>query len=129
MKTKIFWKWSLGISLAVVPFLGCGQRSTATYSAPAVVQGQPMVSNFVEEPAVLSGDEALPEEADQDLANAPAELVSPAKLADRISPAAAELVKLAQAGVDESVMMAFVTNSTLVFNLTSDDIVYLNDVG
>ena len=40
-----------------------------------------------------------------------------------------EVIKLADSGVDDSVMMAFVTNSTNPFNLGVEDIIYLNDIG
>lgn len=46
-----------------------------------------------------------------------------------LSPAAQELVKLARAAVPDSVMLAFVTNSTRTFNLGADQIVYLHDLG
>ena len=41
----------------------------------------------------------------------------------------AEVIKLTQSGVDESVLLAFVANSTSTFNLGSDEIIYLNDLG
>ena len=47
----------------------------------------------------------------------------------KLSPALAEVVKLIHAGVSPDVLMAYVTNSTAVFNIDSDTIVYLNDLG
>jgi len=41
----------------------------------------------------------------------------------------AQVVRLAQAGVDESVIMSYVSNSTSTFNLDSDTIIYLSDLG
>ena len=41
----------------------------------------------------------------------------------------AQVVRLAQAGVDESVIMTYVTNSGSTFNLDSDKIIYLKDIG
>ena len=41
----------------------------------------------------------------------------------------AEVLKLADSGVEESVMLAFVTNSTSTFNLGAEEIIYLNDIG
>ncbi len=46
-----------------------------------------------------------------------------------ISPALGEVVKLVKAGVSEGVLMAYVTNSAEVFELGSDEIVYLHDLG
>ncbi|HTD85039.1 MAG TPA: DUF6600 domain-containing protein, partial [Candidatus Binatia bacterium] len=47
----------------------------------------------------------------------------------KLSPAMADVVKLVQAGVSPDVLMAYVTNSSAVFNVDSDVIVYLNDLG
>jgi len=40
-----------------------------------------------------------------------------------------EVVKLAQAGVDEAVLLSFVDNSTTSFLLGADEIIYLTDIG
>src|SRR5204863_571521 len=45
------------------------------------------------------------------------------------NPHLSEVVKLVQAGVGESVLMAYVTNSATAFNVSSDDVIYLNDLG
>ncbi len=117
-------KWSLGLLLASLPIAGCGQKSNPP--APPVV----FQSNAPLAIAGTDANESEPEEKPDELADAPAEVIVPTAIpAEGISPAAAEIVKLAQAGVDETVMMAFVTNSTNVFQLTSDNLVYLNDVG
>src|SRR5882724_11585437 len=41
----------------------------------------------------------------------------------------AQVIKLAQAGVGESVMLTYINNSSSRFNLTSDQIIYLKDIG
>jgi hypothetical protein len=41
----------------------------------------------------------------------------------------AQVIRLTQAGVDESIIMTFVTNSGSTFNLDSDKIIYLKDIG
>lgn len=45
------------------------------------------------------------------------------------SPALSEMIRFAESGVDESVMLAYVTNSANAFNLGADEIIYLNDIG
>src|SRR4051812_35729063 len=45
------------------------------------------------------------------------------------SPGLAEVIKLVQAGVSEEVTRAYVSNSLQPFNVSSDQIVYLNDLG
>jgi hypothetical protein len=46
----------------------------------------------------------------------------------RLSPWAREIVKLAQAGIDEGVILSFIDNSGM-FNLGADQIIYLSDLG
>ncbi|MEN8255278.1 MAG: hypothetical protein ABFR33_07395, partial [Verrucomicrobiota bacterium] len=41
----------------------------------------------------------------------------------------AELVRLVQAGVEESVILAYIDNTLRLFNLDADDIIYLADLG
>ena len=41
----------------------------------------------------------------------------------------ADVIKLAQSGVGENVLLTFVTNSIQPFDLDSEEIVYLNDIG
>lgn len=61
----------------------------------------------------------------------PAKLVQSAILPQnlKLSPALSEIIKLAQAGVSEEVILAYVTNSARLFSLSADQIVYLNDLG
>ena len=131
MKTQIIKRLGSGFALALLPFVGaCNQQSgEATES---------LVTTAPVEAVVESADDTdsaaneLPE-----LAVAPAKTpelmpVPPEKtLPPNINPssALAEVIKLAQAGVDETVLYAFVTNSTSVFGLGSDEIIYLNDLG
>jgi hypothetical protein len=46
-----------------------------------------------------------------------------------ISPAAAEVLRLSESGVGEEVVLAYVKNSQTAFSLTSEDVLYLRDVG
>src|SRR5437867_375642 len=46
-----------------------------------------------------------------------------------ISPPAAEVVRLAESGVGEDVLLAYIQNSQGSFNLTADHVLYLKDVG
>jgi len=45
------------------------------------------------------------------------------------SPALSEVIRFTESGVDESVMLAYVTNSANAFGLSADDIIYLADIG
>ncbi|MBU6400455.1 MAG: hypothetical protein KGS61_09070, partial [Verrucomicrobia bacterium] len=46
-----------------------------------------------------------------------------------VSAGLAEVVKLAQAGVEPDVLLAYVQNSPVAYNPTAEDLVYLHDVG
>ena len=128
MKGKVFWRWSLGLVLAALPLVnGCGQVSAT--SAPGI-------SSATNQPAALETAVATngpaPETALPDVENAPGKVVSTATASPQnvnLTRPAAEVVKLTQAGVDEGVMLAFVTNSTSTFNLDSEAVIYLNDIG
>ena len=46
-----------------------------------------------------------------------------------VSPAAAEVVKLASSGVGDDVVLAYVQNTQAPFDLTADNVLYLRDLG
>jgi hypothetical protein len=46
-----------------------------------------------------------------------------------LSPAALEVVKLAEAGTSEDVILAYIQNSSSPFSLSADQILYLKDIG
>jgi hypothetical protein len=57
----------------------------------------------------------------------PAERTAPPNV--RTDGPVGDLIKLANAGVDPSVLLAFATNSTSLFSLNAEEIIYLNDLG
>ncbi|HTA29681.1 MAG TPA: DUF6600 domain-containing protein [Candidatus Cybelea sp.] len=59
----------------------------------------------------------------------PTEAAAESALPVDLSPGLAEIIKLAQAHVDESVIVAYVKNSGQVFSPTADEILYLSDLG
>jgi hypothetical protein len=59
----------------------------------------------------------------------PAEATAETPLPANLSPGLSELIKLAQAHVDESVILAYIKNSHQVFAPTADQILYLSDLG
>jgi hypothetical protein len=91
---------------------------TAPQAAPPVLEAEDSFISTNLAPPVASGTNAV-------------KVVKPAEVPDtvKISPALEELAKLVQAGVAEEVILAYITNSTQPFNLGSDQIVYLNDLG
>ncbi len=59
--------------------------------------------------------------------NAPAASTLPSDI-DPNSPLA-QVIRLVQAGVEQSVILTYISNSASLFNLNSDEIIYLNDLG
>ncbi len=47
----------------------------------------------------------------------------------KFSPGAAEVVRLAESGVTDDVILAYITNSQVPFSLSAEDVLYLKDVG
>ncbi|HEY5232173.1 MAG TPA: DUF6600 domain-containing protein [Verrucomicrobiae bacterium] len=71
---------------------------------------------------------SLPAASAQDQpAPAPADAALPADIAP--DSQLAQVVRLAQTGVNEAVILAFINNSGSPFNLTADQIIYLKDLG
>lgn len=148
MKTKVYRRVAFGLTLAVFPFLGgCGAEmdhpvsglmavalaepseptTTATNTTPATPKPE-TAEPTAEKPAVAK---PYPSEA---VAEAPATPPAPAgepALPPSIKPSSplAGIVKLAQSGVDEAVMLSYIANSSSTFGLGADEIVYLNDLG
>src|SRR5262249_44120963 len=54
---------------------------------------------------------------------------SPAIAPTNIPPAIAEVIRLAESGVGDDVVLAYIQNSQVTFNLGADDVLYLRDVG
>ena len=137
MKHLIEWKGRIGTILLLLSLTGGyaqqasrpPEQSAAPARAPTPVAPSPPAPESAPESDATLAQEAG---AEPELSNAPFTPVSTVRtLPETVRPAGplAEAIKLAGSGVDESVMLAFVTNSTGAFNLTSDDIIYLNDLG
>ncbi len=131
MKARFYKNVSFGLALSAMPFVGaCNQGSNAPQSFVTAAQAEPspvVASNAVAATNTLSGPLA-PEGAP---VATPAPNAGKAPLPANIkpSPALGEIVKLAQSGVDENVMLTFISNSSGLFGLGSDEIIYLNDIG
>ena len=136
MKTRFAHKTLAALGLAVLPLInGCTQQSasnspgyvTTSSVAPPVVHVAPVAPMPPGQPVPVVA------EATQQVAPAPTEAVAatpvvlPEKL--RISQSLNEVIRLAQSGVDEGVILTYVTNSSAMFALGAEEIVYLNDLG
>ena len=118
---------SVGLS-SLMLCTGCDEQSAQAAETPAVqapsVTGdaRPATAAAPTDPKATN----LPPVAVNDTNIVP-QLLAPADL--KLSPALVEVVKLVQAGVGESVLMAYITNSAEVFNIGSSEILYLHDLG
>jgi hypothetical protein len=100
MKIESFQKHILGTAITILCLMGV----CSPFNSPAQAQSTPPP------PDSATGSSALP---------------------PNIYPTGplAQVVRLTQAGVDESIIMTYVTNSGSTFNLDSDKIIYLKDIG
>lgn len=130
MKSRMLW--SLGVVVAALLFAGGSSQEASSEVTNNPVGLQPE-ANVPVAPA-MANPEAAPagQTGEADLAEAAVKpILTERPLPPSVKPAGplSEVIKLADSGVDEAVMMAFVTNSTSPFNLGVEEIVYLNDIG
>src|SRR5690349_9365059 len=122
MKARIFQKYSLALMLAIAPVLwGCSERANSATVDDTIANGTNSLPP-ADAPAMAADDSAT--NADT-LETAGGKVISTPDTASTNTsnnPQLADFVKLVQAGVGESVLMAYVTNSPSAFNLSSDDI-------
>ena len=100
MKTELFQKHILGTAITVLCLMGV----CSPFNSPAQAQPTPP-----------------PPDSSTELSALPPNILPTSPLA--------QVIRLAQAGVDESIIMTYVTNSGSTFNLNPDKIIYLKDIG
>ena len=144
MKTIFVRQCSLGLVAGSIFFAGCARPSAqpeppTTFTAPTGAPTLPITAQEVAGPQAAPGapDQqqdaaAAPPVAPNDT-NAPAivERIPPAAKPENVtlSPGLGEVVKLAQAGVGEEVLLAYVDKYSGRFDVGADQILYLNDLG
>ena len=128
MKTNFVRHFSLGLAAGLTFFLGCARPSAQTEQSRAV--GAPSATPvFVAQAAPTGGTDPAPPPGNA--APAIIERIPPSAKPETVplSPGLSEVVKLAQAGVGEEVMLAYVDKYNGSFSVGSDQILYLNDLG
>jgi hypothetical protein len=133
MKNRVLRDWSLGVILIVLPLaLGCLRESSGQEpNVPVPAQPETSNTNGIEAPVESTSSPAA-QSSGLDLENAPVQPMSTDKpLPPSVKPSSPilEVVRLANSGVDQGVLLAFVTNSANTFNLGAEEIIYLNDIG
>ena len=118
-------KWATLLSAAILPlYSGCAQNrypTTVVKSGPAYQEPAPNgeIGGQPPPPAANGDSYGAPPDGAQSSAGAPA----------NISPAAAEMIKMAESGVSEDVLIAYAQKSPTRYDLSADTILYLKDLG
>ncbi len=126
MKTSIFKIWQLALLACGLALVGVGLQVTGETVSPTGEPGSSAVPRGVGL-AVQTNTVAVGETAPNELLRSSTNNPVPPNL--NITPDLSEIIKLAQAGLSEEVLLAYITNSVRVFNLGADEIIYLNDLG
>ena len=139
MKTALLY--AFGASVLLLPVLaGCSQEAPANPSPPAaqatnsamlVADSTPAPAAQTETPSAVSDPPPPPQPDSPPASAAPDNATVSTALPPNIYPTSplAQVVRLSQAGVDSGIVLTFVTNSSGTFNLDSDKIIYLRDIG
>jgi hypothetical protein len=135
---------ALGVSLMSLPLcVGCDPPSANAQDAPKNTEPVPAAVAAADapkatdakpadtKPAEPSATPVVPLEAPATPAAADTNLVQLPVPPDplKLTPALADVIKLVQAGVGEEVLMSYITNSTGIFNMGPNEILYLHDLG
>jgi hypothetical protein len=138
MKTNLVRQCSLIVAAGLIFSLGCARPSAQpeqprTVAAPtAVITVPPPEPSFPVTNTGKTVDAGATATATADT-NAPAilERIAPAAQPEAValSPGLSEIAKLAQAGVAEDVILAYVEKYEGRFDVGADQILYLNDLG
>src|SRR5215218_1481495 len=134
MKTNFVRQCSAGLAMWLILTVGCARpKAEQPPRAATVATPEPMLAQTAPTSAPLApGQTADAADAPQDT-NAPAilERIPASVQAQTVatSPGLAEVVKLAQAGVGEEVILAYIDKYSGQFQVGSEQILYLNDLG
>ena len=113
---------ALVLSLLAILMVGCNARTSAQTTQKSqttnTISLVPVTTNSASEPLQSAST------------NNPSPLPAPTPPPTLVLQAETQqIIKLAQAGLIDPVLKAYILRSTNLFQLTSEDIVYLNDVG
>jgi hypothetical protein len=131
MKTRVFGIWNLGVGLVAMLLsancLAASSTPERTKEPAATAEAESGADADQAMEAANTGSTAT-----NDISTARFQPVAAEKpLPVNIQPGRplAQIVKLANSGIEENVLMAYVTNSTSTFNLNAEEIIYLKDIG
>lgn len=132
MRNWILWRLCLGLVPVALLLASCSSQQVSGQETNTAA-GLTPEATVVGDQAPADADPLMEDPTTQsDLADAAVTPIStskplPANL--KLSGPVAEVIKLAESSAEESVILAFVTNSMAPFNLGVEEIIYVNDVG
>ncbi len=119
MKTSFIWNWKTALVLAALPFIAVGLHVLPSRAQDAGTVTPASTTPVSTTPATGTAGPAT--------AAQPSAATTPPDL--QLYGGTKEVVKLAQAGVDDGVILSYVSNANVRFGVNSDQIIYLNDLG
>jgi len=150
MKTSKKITWMLGVALGALPFVcGCTQQNAGASQSDTVLtqsaSSQAYTNALAGQPnradKAASGECWGARSADTNtppISTGQGDKVEPAVKPGSekplpgdifFSPALRDVIRMAEAGIEESVLLSYISNSTSTFNLGAEQIIYLNDIG
>src|SRR2546423_3186122 len=133
MKLQISSKRAVGFAFLILPFCGGCLQSVGPVE-PLADASQPQAEAVAETQAAdeLNSIAEIQNPANEDVSHGAVTVVSndislPAELDP--GPGMIEVIKLANAGAGENVLLSYITNCTEHFALGPEEIIYLNDIG
>jgi len=135
MKTRIFRTLTWGLLMAGLPLVGGCNQETGGLATNATALDKPALAAASQDGASPAAEaqpataEAIPAVDKPVPPDNPVTTAKPLPANVKLTASATEVAKLAQAGLDDNVMLTYITNSAHTFNLGADQIVYLNDLG
>jgi hypothetical protein len=124
------WTPKLGVFILVLSLLGGSVRGSAALPAANSAPGSAQAASAQTAPEPPEVSTASTVETNlADTAASPVPQARPAPPSVRRNGPVADVIKLVNSGVDQVVLLAYVTNSTSLFNPSAEEIIYLNDLG
>jgi hypothetical protein len=124
MKASLTWNWKTALLLASLPFIVTGLHVLPIKAQDA---GSPGAVATPSSDTSASTTPATTSSAGLAAAVQPSTATAPPDL--QLYGGTKEVVKLAQAGVDDGVILSYITNANVRFGVSTDQIIYLNDLG
>ena len=123
MKQQLFLKWSLGIALSVLPLVGGCLRGGSGAPPPVVSVSESPTDPALAYRPVGEDEEIAGSSQEGEISEAPVKMIDAEKpVPANIQPSGplAEIIRFADSGVEEKVMLAYVTSAGSAFDLGPD---------